>query len=93
MYYYTIAIVLIALGFALLFFIDNIIQPNTQNATLKCIRDNNTIIGLACLGSGYYAYTLCESKKVNNSKLVEMSDVDNLPSYEDSISTDKVLNM
>lgn len=95
MYYSIIALALIALGFIFLFFVDNIIVPSTQNTILKTIRDNNILIAVACMGLGYYVYTLSEKQNLlKRGKLIEVSDVEHLPSYdESSMSTDAVLKM
>lgn len=93
MYYYIISIALITLGFILLFFVDTLIKPNTDNSVLKSIRDNNTIISLFLIVIGYYTSTLCELPiKSNQVKLTEMSNV-GLPTYDESMSTDAVLKM
>jgi hypothetical protein len=53
-----ISLVLFAVGIVLLFFVDSVISPNTQNSTLQTIRNNKLIIGAVCIAVSYYCYTL-----------------------------------
>ena len=100
MQYNLIAIALFVAGFAILFFLDSLIEKDTENALLKGIKDNNLVLGLACLGAGYYAYSLAEKQTVSSVSpvadveqvSVESMDSD-LPTYEEAISTDEALNM
>jgi uncharacterized membrane protein len=79
-----IAGVLFMLGFLILFFIDFLISKDTQNEFLLLIKKNNLVIGIACIGAGYYVYSL--EKK--STPITE-----SLPSYEEATSTDEILNM
>ena len=103
MQYNLIAIALFVAGFAILFFVDSLIAQDTENTLLKGIKDNNLVVGLACLGSGYYAYSLGEQKTLSSAYPVadveqgsvesgESMDSD-LPTYDEAISTDEALNM
>lgn len=100
MQYNLIAIGLFVAGFAILFFVDSLIAKDTDNALLKGIKDNNLIVGLACLGAGYYAYSLGEQKNllapvpaVDVEQVSVESGESDLPTYEEAISTDEALNM
>lgn len=106
MQYNLVAIGLFIAGFAVLFFVDSLIAQDTENSLLQSIKDNNLIVGLACLGAGYYVYSLGEKKTGAVSspvERVEQVSVDagdsiesgayDLPSYEEAISTDEALNM
>jgi hypothetical protein len=85
---------LIALGFGLLFFLDNLISKNTEYSILKNVRENNLIIALLCLGAGYYVYTLGQKQQ----SIIQVEDSldtseplvrdELLPSYEQATSTD-----
>ena len=87
-HYTTIAIVLTALGFALLFFVDTLIKADTQQSMLKTIRDQHKIVGAIAIAGAYYMYTLGE----NSDKFNIMSNTtSDLPSYEDA--TSDVLNL
>ena len=93
MQYNIIAIALIALGFALLFFIDYLVKEDNQNSALKYLRDNNMIVGFVCIGAGYYVYTLAEHQE-HVAPTIEMSETRELPTYEEATtSTGEILNM
>jgi len=81
-YYTTIAIVLAALGFALLFLLDTLISPDTQQEMLQTVRKQNMLIGGAALAGAYYMYTLGEGQ----TKTSYMSTPSDLPSYDDATS-------
>lgn len=95
MNYNIISIALIAVGFSLLFFIDNLIDKDNKNNMLQTIRDNNLVIGLVCIGAGYYVYTLGQKQHRIQSSEIDTSEVleNILPSYEEATSTDEILNM
>lgn len=92
MYYYFLSLALIALGFAYLFFLDKLIQPDTKNTVLRTLRDNNLLVAAICISVGYYVYTLAEHT-LTKTNSIKVSNVKHLPSYEESMSTDAVLNM
>lgn len=100
MNYNIIAIALVAIGFVLLFLLDTVIQKDTQNNMLKTIRDNNLVLGVVCLGAGYYVYTLgqkqptvIEDVELDTSEpLARVASNERLPSYEEATSTDEILN-
>lgn len=81
---------LIALGFGLLFFLDNLISKDTEYTILKNVRENNLIIAILCFGAGYYIYTVGEEQAVI--ELEESISLDTseplvpLPSYEKATS-------
>jgi hypothetical protein len=95
MNYNIISITLIAVGFSLLFFIDNLIDKDNTNNMLQTIRDNNLVIGLVCLGAGYYVYTLGQKQPTIQPSEVDTSEpLENiLPSYEEATSTDEILRI
>jgi hypothetical protein len=99
MQYNLIAIGLFVAGFAILFFVDNFIAKDTDNSLLKTIKDNNLVLGLVCLGAGYYVYSLGEKKAGVTSPVqnVEQMSIESgesdLPTYEEAISTDEALNL
>lgn len=91
MQYNIIAIALVTLGFALLFFIDSLIAKDNQNTVLASVRDNNMVVGLVCLGAGYYVYTLAEKQ---NTLTPPSNEPDALPTYDEATtSTGEILNM
>jgi hypothetical protein len=100
MNYNIIAIALVTIGFGLLFLLDTFIDKETNNNIMKTIRDNNLMLGVICLGAGYYVYTLgqkqptlIEEAELDTSEpLVPMVSNDRLPSYEEATSTDEILN-
>jgi predicted membrane channel-forming protein YqfA (hemolysin III family) len=101
MNYNIVAIVFIALGFGLLFLLDTLIAKDSQYELLQIIRQNNLIIGVVCLGIGYYVYTLgqkqtkpfvIETTELNTSEPLAEA-MGRLPSYEEATSTDEILNM
>jgi hypothetical protein len=84
MHYYTIvAILLLALAVALLFFLDNIIAPNAEHDALKMIREHHMLIAGAALFGAYYLHTLTEKPMVYE----ETSSSMDLPSYDEATST------
>lgn len=90
--------VLVAIGFGLLFFLDSLIAKDTEYSMLKTVRDNNLMVGVVCLGAGYYVYTLGEKQRqqVQIEQPLETSSPivqEELPSYEEATSTDEILNM
>jgi hypothetical protein len=98
MHYNIIAMVLVAIGFGLLFFLDSLIAKDTEYSMLKTVRDNNLMVGVVCLGAGYYVYTLGEKQRqqVQIEQPLETSSPivqEELPSYEEATSTDEILNM
>jgi hypothetical protein len=102
MHYNIIAVALVALGFGLLFFLDTLIAKDTEYSMLKTVRDNNLMVGVVCLGAGYYVYTLGEKQKQGVSSTVEQPAElatsepivrNELPSYEEATSTDEIMNM
>ena len=94
MQYNIIALALVALGFALLFFIDSLIAKDNQNTVLASVRDNNMVVGLVCLGAGYYVYTLAEKEHTLASPSNEIPESDDLPTYDKATtSTGEILNM
>lgn len=96
MHYNIVAVALAALGFGLLFFLDSLIAKDTEYSMLKSVRENNLMVGVVCLGAGYYVYTLGEKQHRAMTPVQEApqpSVVDELPSYEEATSTDEILNM
>lgn len=100
MHYNIIAVALVALGFGLLFFLDTLIAKDTEYSMLKSVRDNNLMVGVLCLGAGYYVYTLGEKQRqvVQSEQPAELATSepimrDELPSYEEATSTDEIMNM
>lgn len=98
MHYNIVAMALIAVGFGVLFFLDTLIAKDTEYSMLKTVRDNNLMVGVACLGAGYYVYTLGEKQRqqIQVEQPLETSAPivqDELPSYEEATSTDEILNM
>lgn len=98
--YNYIAIVLLILGFVLLFSVDYIIDKNTTNSTLKTVRDNKNIVGACCIAGSYYAYTLSQKETihVNTNAPLEvpnriLHEGEYLPSYNESMATSDVLNL
>lgn len=100
MNYNIIASALVALGFCMLFFLDNLIPKTTENSFLKQIRENNLLIAVLCMGAGYYVYTL--GQKQSQTPVIEAESIDTseplaqdnyLPTYEEATSTDEILNM
>jgi hypothetical protein len=95
MHYYTIiAIVLLAVGFGLLFFLDTLIKPDTDQDMLKTVREQNMLIGAAALAGAYYMYTLGEDASAVTSSVpysAPYSEPSDIPSYEEA--TSDVLNM
>lgn len=79
--YTMVSLILVILGFALMFMLDNVIPIETQNSTLKMIRNHNMIIGGVAVSIAYYMYNLGENANRRFS----------LPSYENA--TDDILNM
>ena len=79
--YTIIAIVLAALGFALLFLLDTVISPDTQQEMLKTVRKQNVLIGCAALVGAYYMYTLGEGQTKTYMKTAS-----DIPSYDDATS-------
>jgi hypothetical protein len=59
--YQIIALILLLTGTALLFFVNSIIDKNTNNNTLQFIHANNVVIGFVCLAGSYYASTIKET--------------------------------
>lgn len=98
MNYNIVASVLIALGFGLLFLADTLIAKDTQYEFLQTIRNNNLVIGVVCLGAGYYVYTLGQKQPIG---IIETSELntsepivqERLPTYGEATSTDEILNM
>jgi hypothetical protein len=86
MYYTIIAIALAALGFALLFFLDTLISPTTEQELLKTIRGQSMLIGATALAGAYYIYTLADSEYEYESENTVTSTPSDLPSYEDATS-------
>lgn len=100
MHYNIIAVALVALGFGLLFFLDTLIAKDTEYSMLKTVRDNNLVVGVLCLGAGYYVYTLGEKQRqvvqaAEPSELATSEPImrEELPSYEEATSTDEIMNM
>ena len=99
MHYNIIAVALVALGFGLLFFLDTLIANDTEYSMLKTVRYNNLMVGVACLGAGYYVYTLGEKQRqvvqAEQPELATSEPImrDELPSYEEATSTDEIMNM
>lgn len=99
MNYNIVASVLIALGFALLFLLDRLIDKENKYEFLQTVRQNNLVFGVVCLGTGYYVYTL--GKTQPKPSIIEISELNTsepilppfLPSYEESTSTNGLLNM
>lgn len=77
--YQTIAIILVAVAIALLFFLDSVIDKNTSNSTLAYIYKNNQMIASTCLIAAYFAYIQSENEQ-------------DLQTFESSIDTDDALN-
>lgn len=94
-----VSVTLLILGVILLFSIDNIIDKNTSNSTLKSIYDNRNIIGSVCIAVAYYFYTVPETNNLFSiksqleipSKIPQLAD--ELPSYDQSIGTSDVLKL
>jgi len=99
MHYNIVAVALVALGFGLLFFLDTLIAKDTEYSMLKTVRNNNLMVGVLCLGAGYYAYTLGEKQRQGTSsqpsELATSEPIvrNELPSYEEATSTDEIMNM
>lgn len=100
MHYNIIAVALVAVGFGLLFFLDTLIAKDTEYSMLKSVRDNNLMVGVLCLGAGYYVYTLGEKQhqavQAEQPAELETSEPivrEELPSYEEATSTDEIMNM
>lgn len=82
--YTIIAIVLAALGFALLFLLDTLISPDTQQEMLKTVRQQHMLIGGGIIAGAYYMYTLGEGKMQGT--MLKDSTPSDLPSYDDATS-------
>lgn len=89
MKYNLIAIGLCIIGFLILFDVEKLISKDTNNSFLKSIKDNNLIVGIACLGAGYYTYSIGKKEsllELASSEQGTIPDID-LPSYEEAISS------
>jgi hypothetical protein len=98
MYYNIISGALVVLGFAVLFFLDTLIAKDTEYSLLRNVRENNLMIGVVCLGAGYYMYTLGQKSPmaIEEFESLETSAPlarEELPSYEEATSTDQIINM
>lgn len=98
MYYNIISGALVVLGFAVLFFLDSLVAKDTESSLLRSVRDNNLMVGVICLGAGYYVYTLGQKKTTSTIEEFEPLETSaplarELPSYEEATSTDEILNM
>lgn len=95
MHYNIVALALVLLGFALLFFVDYLVAKDTDSTFMKYLRDNNMVVGVLCLGVGYYVYTLGEKSHAASPvpEMVLPSENSDLPTYDEAMSTDEVLNM
>lgn len=81
--YTIIAIVLAALGFALLFLLDTLISPDTEQEMLKTVRQQHILIGGVIIASAYYMFTL---GKGNMSKNSDQTDTSDMSSYDNATS-------
>lgn len=86
--YQVISLVLALAGLILFFAPDYLIKKDSQNSTLKMIRDYNQIVGVALVGSAYYMYSSVDKKDSTPSTTTEMSteSPEELPSYEKATS-------
>lgn len=94
MHHYTIiAFCLIGLAVALLFFMDSLISPNTEQDALKMVREHHMLIAGAALFGAYYMHTLVETSSVVSQE-TGSSSMD-LPSYDEATSqnTSDILNL